>query len=77
MKVTIQPSVQEFELNEEQVARLKEIGQGKNYYWTNGDDGDRLDELSKMGLVYGGCGGGSDEIYRLTEKGQLVYEKIR
>jgi len=76
MKVTIQRSPLEVELTDEQVTRLGEIGDRTNYYWTQGRDGELLDELADKGLVYGGCGGGSDEQYRLTENGKLVYEEI-
>lgn len=40
------------------------------------DNGELLDELSEKGLVYAGCGGGSDERYRLTSKGKLIFLKL-
>ena len=76
MKVTIHPVSETIELTDEQIARLCEIGRRTNYYWTQGRGGELLDELSDKGLVYAGCGGGSDEQYRLTNKGLLVFNKL-
>lgn len=76
MKISIQQAPKSFELTDNQAIKLHQIGRETHYYWTQGLNGELLDELSGMGLVRAGCGGGSDEIYRLTENGRLVFEQL-
>lgn len=75
MKLTVQAPAVEVELTEAEAETLREVCRGETVYWTQGN-GDLLDSLSGKGLVYAGCGGGSDERYRLTALGKEAYAAI-
>lgn len=73
MKISIQAAPKEFELNDNQLIKLRQIGMDTHYYWTTGLNGELLDELTNMGLVRS-CG--HNEQYQLTDDGELVFAKI-
>ena len=76
MKFTVQPASETFELNENQMIKLLQIGKGTQYYSTSGLNSELLDQLQDMGLVYVSYAGGSDEMYRLTTCGKLAFDQL-